>query len=224
MKLSSKSIVRIIVALFVFLYCFILFMVKHDVNYPTFWVNFVFVMLPFVAIFIATFLKATSLNRSYLVAPQIKIAFSYLVLELILGTILMNIKKLQLNVTFLIQIPILVIAIIGILYFTIGTKNIDNKLKYKKEKKNYIIILRTTVYSIYDTCTDNDVKKELVNLINLIKYSETNSPSGVLSIEQKIDDLVGRLEISKEKEEQLQLIKEIEIQLNKRNRLTIGLK
>lgn len=221
MKLSSKNLARLLILLVVGLYSFVVMMLTKEFT-PCFWVNYCFVLLAPIATLLFTFKKSKAADSLAFNLVYFRYIFAYAVIELVLGTILMY-TNMALKYVFLIQVPILVIVVILIVYFSMFATSISNNLETQRAKVDNLNMIRVKLNVVKNSTNDLEVQKQLDRLISEVQYSDYNSIPQVQPIEQQMVELIDEMKYATP-DVQLVQIKKLNILLNERNQTILMLK
>lgn len=221
MKISTRNLYRIFISLIVALYSFVIFMLtrKYTAN---FWINYGFVLISPIIAFAFTFKKDTSKASFPFNVVYVRYFAAYAILELVLGTLLMF-SNLMVRYILLIQIPILLVFIILIIYFSFGISTVKTNLQVQQVKVDYLSTVKVKLTTAKNLSENVEIKRQLDRLISEVQYSDYNSSIEVQNLEKEIIDLIDELKYATEAE-QLKLIKKIKVLWNERNQTILLLK
>ncbi len=221
MKLNSKQLLSIILLLIAGLYSFVIFIFTKTFT-PCFWVNYCFVLLPFLLGLVLIFRKGAQEDSLAFNFVYFRYVIIYALIELVLGTILMY-TNMTLKYVFLIQILILVVMIILMISFSVPKTQINKNISVQKAKVNYLNLVRVKLTTIKNSSSNLEVQKQLDKIISEVQYSDYNSVPEVQPIEEEILALIEEIKYA-DSEIQLIQIKRLSTLLKERNQTILLLK
>lgn len=191
---------------------FLAFTEKNSLFYS----GYIFSVISFVVMdyaFRKNFQSKVTINSRFLNLPIIYIASIYVITQIILFYVLM-----VLDIPFIASLIIYIILLGFNLVLLISTEagiKVNEKLEDKiLEKKNYLKDIEIDLELLVKK-EKLENNKKLLNLIEMIKYSDPMSHDSLVLLEEEIKSKVEELKSVKDKDN---LIEEIELLLEKRNK------
>lgn len=181
-----------------------------------FYSGYIFSVISFVVMdyaFRKNFQSKVTINSRFLNLPIIYIASIYVITQIILFYVLM-VMEIPFIACLIIYIILLGFNLILLISTEAGIK-VNEKLENKiQEKKNYLKDIEIDLELLVKK-EKLENNKKLLNLIEMIKYSDPMSHDSLVLLEEEIKSKVEELKNSKDKDN---LIEEIELLLEKRNK------
>ena len=185
---------------------------------PTFWTAYIFSIIAFAAqIGIGHFaFKGTkTLKSKFLGIPIIHVGIVYLVVQLIFFAVFMAIPTISSWIAVIVCALILGIAAMCL----ISSEAVRDEISRIEEKVNqkvfYIRELQADVEMLAEQETDDEVRASLIKLADKLQFSDPVSSDTLLEFEAKISSKISALKTNDKKSE---LITELELLLNERNK------
>ena len=197
----------------------------------TFWIAYIFTSVSFLLLIVISYKVLSSpvpLKSKFLNLSLIQITYSYFVAQLALGIILIVLTALSYD-SQSILVPIggclLSVALLGFtisrLSFTkLGVNEIERVQEVVDKKIGFIKEKQSILNKLVTETNDNDLRKSLTMLSEVIRFSDPMSNESVTAIETNITNKINnlRLNINKfSKETVMKECREIEALLNQRN-------
>ena len=189
-----------------------------------FWCGYVFTMAAFLLQILFAFIafgKADTLKKTFLGLPIVQLGFTYLVLQVIWGFLVIFVTAITASIGAVASVVLLGIYLIAIISAVAGREMVQATEDKVKVKTFYIKSLLVDVESLVDKTEDVVLKKNLKDLIDIIKYSDPMSSDSLFGIESKIEakaealiNVVGTADISNAKS----LISELQSLFIERNK------
>ena len=183
----------------------------------TFWIAFIFTDIAFVAqvmIWKVAFKNAVSLKSKFLGVPIANVGIIYLVVQIIAFAVLASVSNAASWEAVVICAIILAISAICMIAGEVG-KNEVNRVETKLEAKtNFLKELKSDIDILAAEESNNEVKQTLIQLADMVRYSDPMSDDSLSKIETEIFEKVVQLKSSEKK---LDAIKEIGLLITKRN-------
>lgn len=229
MKKSIKSVLLIYIIILV-LYNTLFWFIPFEKSAPSI-IEYVFTMLASVIGLAATYysFKGSDSKSKFYGYPIFRIAFIYVVVQLIVGVIINIVTLIQDVEPWIVVITSVLLlgcALIGIIVAN-NTKDTIVTLEEKTQAATkQMKLFRLDVSSIYNNCDDADVKKAMKHLKESFEYSDPVTNIELAKLESDISDEVSLLSatIKGDKQQTLLQIEKIEKMLADRNRRCKALK
>ena len=190
----------------------------------TFWIAYGFTAIAFllqIGIWHWAYNDEDTIKSKFLGIPLISVGFRYLAIQIIAFAIFMIFPTIPTWVPIVLCSLILGVSAICLIGAEIGSKEI-NRVEGKVEKKVfYIKSLQVDVELIAESETDPEVKAELLQLAEKIRFSDPMSNEILAEIEKEISDRIKELKLSENKKP---IITTINALLSERNKKTKILK
>lgn len=188
MKKNRVLMLAAIYAIIFAVYNMIVFMVFDNLN-NVFWISYGFmvtVLILHILVVYSLSLKGT-LNAFFLGIPLISFSLFFLIAELFTSFVFMYFREhVGIKITILIQMLILA-AFLVISIITLMTKGIISDAD--KEKKQNIVFIKGATVEVdlmINRCSDTYIKKELIKLSEVIRYSDPMTTPIAENVESKI--------------------------------------
>ncbi len=180
------------------LYNYMVFTMFFGAN-ATFWTPYFFTMLAFAfqigGLFIAHKRDGT-IDDVFFGLPITYISIIYLLIQITTGTIAMAFPRTNSSITNLLQVAILAFYMLLVVLSFSARKTVQTLETDTGEKVFLIKSLTADVEDLFTGVADEDVKKGLLRLRDIIKYSDPISHPNLKTLEQtildKTDELVYR--------------------------------
>lgn len=217
---KTLNILRLILIICIALYNAVLFISTiYFEKTLTFWISYVFVMLAPIIIFALSFRKKwfTGGTNLTLSLPLMRIVWSYLSLEFVIGNLFIIFSKDNpLILALIVQILVLAIFTIVFLIVLAGARKISDD--YQKQKQDVFNLnkLFSSVSLVAYSVKDKALKDKLSQIAEQIRFSDYNSYLENFDLEKDIDDLVTKLENSQNEEASMQIALRLERLIYKR--------
>ncbi len=185
-----------------------------------FWVGYVSITLSAVLssiILYFIFDKKDMKSRFYGV-PLIYVLRSYAILQFVIGIVQMALPSFNYKYAIIVNAIIFAFSIIGLIGLTAGKDEIERIDEKVKEKVLYLREIEVSIAGIIDNTENKEVKTELTNLKDLVRYSDPMSNEKVEKIEKEILANVNLLKSLKDEDKLIKII-ELTKLVNERNRL-----
>lgn len=164
----------------------ILFIIYFVIMTLFFDINDLFIISLIITViaFISQFVLGYYLNNEFNNFPLFTIAGIYLFAQIIIS-IFLNFFKISFNISVIIQVVLLGIFLILEFLLYQGKTHIE---QFEKNSKDNIIFLSNFKKELKILCnlSDGDIKEELFNLWDIVKYSNPVSNNDSLDLENKI--------------------------------------
>lgn len=221
MKNNVKSYI-ILFLLFLFINV-ISFSVPIEKN-NTFWVSYVFTVISFAAQAFVLHIsvgKRKTLKSKFLGFPILYVGFVYLLIQTLTLFAFLFIPNLPLWSAIAVSFTILIIFAFLMIAGDIAQDEIERIDKNVREKRLFIKNLQIEITLLIEEEQDQEIKKNLEELAEKVRFSDPMSDERLMDIEKQIADKVGILRNEKNKSI---VIQEINLLLTKRNKVCKALK
>ena len=184
---------------------------------PAVWIVYAFTCVAFAAQIIIWKIgfKDKALKNRFLGIPIIRVGFIYLVLQLIALAVFFVIPKAPEWIVIIVCILILGISSVCMISSEIGRNSIENTEKKVDAKVSYIREIQADIEMCAERETDPEIKNQLLDLAEKVRYSDPMSSESLATIENKIVNKISELDTSDNKQA---VIKEIDLLITERNK------
>lgn len=190
----------------------------------TFWIAYAFSVVAFVlqmGVWKFAFKGADTLKSKFLGIPLISVGTQYLVVQVVAFAVFIAFPLLPTWIPIVICSVILGISAICLIGTETGREEICCVEEKVENKVFFIKSLQADVELIAESETDPEVKKELLHLVERIRFSDPMSNEILAEIEKEISDRIKELKLAENKRS---LIATINLLLTERNKKTKILK
>ena len=165
---------------------------------PTVWIAYAFTCIAFVLqIFVWRIgFKGEALKSKFLGIPIIKVGYIYLVLQVIALSAFLAIPKTPEWIAITVCILIVGISSVCMISSDIGRNIIENTEKKVNTKVSYIREIQVDLEMCAERETDPEIKKQLFDLAEKVRYSDPMSSESLATIENKIVNKISELDTS----------------------------
>lgn len=184
----------------------------------TFWVAYVFTVVAFLAQIVTweiSFKNGAPLKSKFLGVPIVYIGILYLVVQILALFIFMLVPALPTSSSIITCTIIAAISCICMVAADIGKAEIQKVEDAVRKKVFYIQALQADVELLADDEKNVDVRTNLTQLAEKIRYSDPMSNEQLKDLEDKISTMVSELKTSPDK---ITLVNEISKLLDERNK------
>lgn len=212
----------IIIAIFFVLFNTIAFLLPSNKS-TSFWIAYVFTLIAFVVqIFIwrLSFVKQESIKSKFLGIPLIHISSIYLIVQLIISAVMMFVPRFPAWASALLCVIALGVSAVLLIAVNTGTGSITTIEKKTSQKRMYIKTLQIDIEMLAEQESDPTIKEQLTALGKKIRLSDPMSDDSLSVIEDNISSIVAGFNNT----DKSAAIKEIELLLNRRNKMVMALK
>lgn len=188
MKKNNGLIMGVFAVVFVLFNFIVLFLVENKT--PVFWVTYGFSVIAFLLLAANSFLalkRATTLNDIFFGLPLDIISGLYLSVQ-IASMLLFNLIP-NMNIRWVVVLEVIILACYLILSMSaLLAKNVVVDIDHRqKEKVFYIKSLDAEIEGLVIRVTDLKFKKQLLDLQEVVRYSDPMSDDSLCILEQKIE-------------------------------------
>lgn len=219
--MKTKKMSYLILAIFFILFNVVAFLLPLTKS-VLFYTGYIFTVIAFiiVAIVLHVFSRKENLNSKFLNLPLLYLGISYIVIEVILFFII-NALNLPLWLGIILYTILLGISLVMLLSTDKGVEANENLEKKILEKKNFLKNIEIELEFILKEEKDSEVEKALKDLIEKVKFSDPMSHDSLRELEEKISN---KLDVLNNSNNKLDVIEELDLLLEKRNKKTLMLK
>ena len=184
---------------------------------PAVWIAYTFTCVAFVAQIIIWKIgfKDEALKSRFLGIPIIRVGFTYLVLQIIALAVFLLIPKTPEWIVVITCILILGISSVCMISSEAGRNIIENTEKNVNAKVSYIRDIQADIEMCAERETDPEIKNQLLDLAEKVRYSDPMSSESLANTENKIINKISELDTSDNKQA---VIKEIDLLITERNK------
>lgn len=204
---KSGLITGLIILILLGVYNVLFFVIPFDFSKSAgaFWTSYgatTFLVL-FMAVVVALGMAGTELKSKVFGLPIIKLGYSVLVAQLLIDLVTMSVGNFY-------QVPAWIVVIVEVILLAfffvsliarVAYKDTINKIDAKEYKESFIKELRIEMQSLYNSVKNENVKRNLNTLVELVRYTDPVSTKDVEPIEDEIVNKVAELKSEIENEE-----------------------
>ncbi len=192
--IKNKGILIVAVLIVLVVYNVIAFLLPFSKG-ATFWTGYGFTML---AIVLTACVSFYSLGRENLRSkvygwPLISLAWSYMVLQLVLGMLEILLTFIPFQFGIILNVVLLGACLIGLVAVNLSKEEVERIDEKIEQKVFFIKSLQAETEGMVDRATDEEIKRSLKDLVNALKYSDPMSSFQLASIENDIEIKVAEL-------------------------------
>lgn len=192
-KVSSMSL--IVLAIVFVVYNLFVFLFLNPVT-PVFWVSYGFMILAFLLQIVGMYLsfKDFSVRAVFFGIPLAQFTLFYFCAELFMSVVFMIFQSIPVKIPVFLQVVLLAVyAIVAIVSVVTRDTVVQVEQKYQNAASNNRMN-RAAVESICDMVSDPELKKQLRQLAEVIRYSDPMTSSAVAELETRIQQEIGGLQ------------------------------
>lgn len=204
---KSGLITGLIILILLAVYNVLFFVIPFDFSKSAvaFWTSYgvtTFLVL-FMVVVVALGMVGKELKSKVFGLPIIKLGYSVLIIQFVIDLVTMSVGNFY-------EIPAWILAIVEVFllaFFFISLiarvvyKDTINKIDAKEYKESFIKELRIEMQSLYDSVKNENVKRILNSLVELVRYADPVSNKEVEAVEDEIVNKVTELKCEIENEE-----------------------
>ncbi|MDE5670776.1 MAG: hypothetical protein K2I14_04865 [Eubacterium sp.] len=182
----------------------------------SFWVGYAFITIAFIGNLICSFLFFKEENKSkvFLNVPIINLAFSGLIVSLIVGVVAMAVPQIPYWVGVIVDVLVLAFYAIAIVKASAAADIVNDVEQKVKEQTFFIKSLICDIEMLAEKENNPEIKQQLKKLAEKAKYSDPTSNNALADLESKIANKVNELRTGDNK---LEIINQIDLLLTERN-------
>lgn len=156
----------------------------------SFWVGYAFITIAFIGNLICSFLffKEENKGKVFLNIPIIHLAYSALIVSLIVGAVAMAVPQIPYWIGVIVDVLVLAFYAIAIVKVS-AAANIVNDVEQKVKVQTFFIrSLTTDADSLMASANSDEMKAETKKVYEAIRYSDPMSNNALASIENQIQN------------------------------------
>lgn len=174
----------------------IVFSLLNDKN-AVFWWSYGFTSLGFLVSIIVTytlFRKGETINDVFFGLPLFQITASYFIVQVIVGTVfIVLMHSVNIKVAIIVQIIVFAAYIVLALGSLLARNVITNTELNVKEKVLFMKLLDNDIIGLQGQANDPALKTRIINIHEMVKFSDPMTHPSLALVEQKISANVTRL-------------------------------
>ena len=204
---KSGLITGLIILILLAIYNVLFFVIPFDFSKSAgaFWTSYgvtTFLVI-FMAVVVALGMAGKELKSKVFGLPIIKLGYSVLVIQLVIDLVTMSVGNFY-------EIPAWIFAIVEVfllafffvsLIARVAYKDTISKIDAKEYKESFIKELRIEIQSLYNSVNNENIKRNLNTLVELVRYTDPISNKEVEAVEDEIVNKVAELKNELENEE-----------------------
>lgn len=127
---------------------------------------------------------------------NVSVIYIYIFLNIITIVLLVFSKFIFINTSIVVILNLILVLISFVLFFFLinGNKLIINQEEKIVNKTKRVSDLETRIEILLNNCTDQDIKKDLTNLYEIVKYMDPVENDVTRELDIKIDNLLKKIE------------------------------
>ena len=127
---------------------------------------------------------------------NVSVIYIYIFLNIITIVLLVFSKFIFINTSIVVILNLILVLISFVLFFFLinGNKLIINQEEKIVNKTKRVSDLETRIEILLNNCTDKDIKKDLTNLYEIVKYMDPVENDVTRELDIKIDNLLKKIE------------------------------
>lgn len=184
---------------------------------PSFWVGYTFITIAFIGNLICSllFFKEENKGKVFLNIPIINLAYSALIVSLIVGAVAMAVPQIPCWIGVIVDVFVLAFYAIAIVKASAAADIVNDVEQKVKAQTFFIKSLTVDIEMLAKKEKNPEIKQQLKKLAEKAKYSDPTSIDALADLESKIANKVNKLKIADNK---LEIINQIDLLLTERNR------
>ncbi len=183
----------------------------------SFWVGYAFITIAFIGNLICgwLFFKEENKGKVFLNIPIINLAYSALIVSLIVGAVAMAVPQIPYWIGVIVDVLVLAFYAIAIVKVS-AAANIVNDVEQKVKVQTFFIkSLTVDIEMLAEKEKNPEIKQQLKKLAEKAKYSDPTSNDALADLDSKIANKVNELKTAGNK---LEIINQIDLLLTDRNK------
>ncbi len=183
----------------------------------SFWVGYAFITIAFIGNLICgwLFFKEENKGKVFLNIPIINLAYSALIVSLIVGAVAMAVPQIPYWIGVIVDVLVLAFYAIAIVKVS-AAANIVNDVEQKVKVQTFFIkSLTVDIEMLAEKEKNPEIKQQLKKLAEKAKYSDPTSNDALADLDSKIANKVNELKTAGNK---LEIINQIDLLLTERNK------
>lgn len=220
--MSKKNVLWLTLSLIFLIVFNVVFFVIAGVDHgASVWISYVFIHIAYIVMWLAPLLIRKSDHTATLASPIYMISSVYFIIVFIASLIIMLIHPDKAKATVVIQIVLLGIYAAVLITYLIANEYTANNLEKSKANSEYVKESASKLQGIAHSIDDNQLKKQIEKLYDIVNSSPTKSKIEVRDYEVSVMDSIESLEeniASEDFETAKNTIAKIQKDANERNR------
>ncbi len=183
----------------------------------SFWVGYAFITIAFIGNLICGFLffKEENKGRVFLNIPIINLAYSALIVSLIVGAVAMAVPQIPYWIGVIVDVLVLAFYAIAIVKASAAADIVNDVEQKVKAQTFFIKSLTVDIEMLAEKEKNSEIKQQLKKLAEKAKYSDPTSINALAELESKIANKVNEFKTADNK---LEIINQIDLLLTERNK------
>lgn len=183
----------------------------------SFWVGYTFITIVFIGNLICGFLffKEENKGKVFLNVPIINLAYSALIVSLIVGAVAMAVPQIPCWIGVIVDVFVLAFYAIAIVKASAAADIVNDVEQKVKAQTFFIKSLTVDIEMLAKKEKNPEIKQQLKKLAEKAKYSDPTSIDALADLESKIANKVNKLKTADNK---VEIINQIDLLLTERNR------
>lgn len=156
----------------------------------SFWVGYVFITIAFIGNMICSFLffKEENKGKVFLNIPIIQLAYSALIVSLIVGTVAMAVPQIPYWVAIIVDVLVIAFYAIAIVKASAAADIVNNVEQKVKAQAFFIKSFTVDADSLIARASSDEMKAETKKVYEAIRYSDPMSDDALVNIESQIQN------------------------------------
>lgn len=157
---------------------------------PSFWIAYAFITLVFIGNLICSllFFKEENKSKVFLNIPIINLAYSALIVSLIVGAVAMAVPQIPYWICVIVDVLVIAFYAIAIVKATAAADIVNDVEQKVKVKTLFIKSLTTDADSLMSRASSDEMKAEAKKVYEAIRYSDPMSNDALANIENQIQN------------------------------------
>lgn len=183
----------------------------------SFWVGYAFIIIAFIGNLICSFLffKEENKGKVFLNIPIINLAYSALIVSLIVGAVAMAVPQIPYWIGVIVDVLVLAFYAIAIVKASAAVDIVNDVEQRVKAQTFFIKSLTVDIEMLAEKEKNSEIKQQLKKLAEKAKYSDPTSINALAELESKIANKVNEFKTADNK---LEIINQIDLLLTERNK------
>lgn len=156
----------------------------------SFWVGYVFITIAFIGNLICSilFFKEENKGKTFLKIPIINLAYSALIVSLIVGSVVMVLPRIPYWIGVIVNVLVLGFYALAIVKVSVAVGIVNNVEQTFKTQTFFIKSLTVDADSLMSSVKSDEIKAEAKKVYEAVRYSDPMSNEALASIENKIQN------------------------------------
>lgn len=183
----------------------------------SFWVGYAFITIAFIGNLICSFLffKEENKSKMFLNIPIIQLAYSALIVSLIVGAVAMAVPQIPYWIGVIVDVLVLAFYAIAIVKASAAADIVHNVEQKVKTQTFFMKSLTVDIEMLAEKEKNPEIKEQLKKLAKMARYSDPMSNDALSDLESKIANQVNELKTAENK---LEIINQINLLVTERNK------